>query len=164
MFSLIFEFVDVIILGARLNRKHCSCFCMILQLFFIRDFFILHFCLFFTDFWGRWRYIALARLIIKFFIQKKKKTPIFLMLIVKFCIFFVFKYGFLISRTFFVKIWRPTIECEFVWRWGWYCGRRRARIDWGRIGTPYGSAYSSKVLSGDGGWKLEKRKKSADCK
>ncbi len=50
MFSLIFEFVDVISLGARLNRKHCSCFCTIFQLFFIRDFFILHFCLFFTDF------------------------------------------------------------------------------------------------------------------
>ncbi len=99
-----------------------------------------------------------------FAFKKKKKPPIFLMSIVKFCICFVFKYGFLISRTFCVKIWRPTIECEFVWRWGWYCGRRRARIWRGRICTPYGSVYSSKVLSGDGGWKLEKRKKSADCK
>ncbi len=104
-------------------------FFMVFELFFIRDFFILHFCLFFSNFWGRWRYIALVRLIIKFCIPKKTKRPIFLMLIVKFCICFVFKHRFLISRMFCVKIWGPTIECEFVWRWGWYCGRRRARID-----------------------------------
>jgi len=50
LFSLIFEFVDVITLGARLNRKLCSCFFMAFELFFIRDFFILHFCLFFSNF------------------------------------------------------------------------------------------------------------------
>jgi hypothetical protein len=128
-------------------------FLMVFQLFFIRDF-----CLFFTIFSGSWRYIALARLIIKFCIQKKKR------LIVKFCICFVFKCRFLISRTFCVKIWRPTIECEFVWRWGWSCGRRRARIDGEELALLTAVYIRVKFCLEMGGWKLEKRKKSADCR
>jgi hypothetical protein len=78
-------------LGARFNRKLCSCFFKVFQLFLLEVFSFFIFVCFSPIFEAAELHRACKIDYKIVHSKKKKKRPIFLTLIVKFCICFVFQ-------------------------------------------------------------------------